>query len=81
MAALPLVFVSQNLELYREVVFPQVEELGDQHEVCRYSARPIKSAWPTELSSPHAGLGKVAQLGVGRKAVPSSPQGGSDPKS
>lgn len=37
-------------------------------EVSRHSVRPIESAWPAELSSPHTVLGKVAQLRVGRKA-------------
>ena len=37
-------------------------------EVSPHSVRPIESAWPAELSSPHTVLGKVAQLGVGRKA-------------
>ena len=80
MAALPLVFVSQNLELYREVVFPQVEELGDQHEVCRYSARPIKSAWPTELSVPTQAWGKWPSLGWGGRPCRLHHRAGVTPK-
>lgn len=78
MAALPVVFVSQNLELYQErwfspkrrslVVSMRSQSRRGRSEVSPHSVRPIESAWPAELSSPHTVLGKVAQLGVGRKA-------------